>query len=482
MLAERVYPEVQCGFRSQRSTIDMIFSLRQLQEKCQEQRQPLYIALIDLTKAFDLVSRKGLFTLLHRIGCPPKLLKMVTSFHDEIKGTVQYDGSPSEPFPIRSGLKQGCVLAPTLFGIFFSLLLRHAFSQSKDGVFIHTRSDGNLFNLARLRAKTKVRRVLIREMMFADDAALTAHTDEALQRLISSFACASDEFGLTISLKKTNVMGQDVSSTPCISIGDHTLEVVEDFTYLGSTISSNLSLDNELNTRIGKASIAMARLTKRVWNNSMLTTNTKMKVYQASVLSTLLYGSETWTMYTWQERRLNSFHLRCLRRILGITWQDRVPNTEVLAQAKTFSMHALLSQRRLRWLGHVCRMQDGRIPKDIMYGELASGTRPTGRPVLRYKDVCKRDLKAVSLNPADLEAATADRVSWRLTVRTSIKLSEGKREDQWEEKRQRRRQRAESVPIEAVTGFTCSNCNSLCRSCIGLFSHSRHCTVQSTTD
>ncbi len=357
---------------------------------------------------------------------------------------------------------------------------RHAFSQSEYGVFIRTRSDGNLFNLARLRAKTKVRRVLIREMLFADDAALTAHTEEALQRLISSFARASDEFGLTISLKKTNVMGQDVSSTPCISIGDHTLEVVEDFTYLGSTISSNLSLDNELNTRIGKASIAMARLTKRVWNNSMLTTNTKMKVYQASVLSTLLYGSETWTMYTWQERRLNSFHLRCLRRILGITWQGRVPNTEVLAQAKKFSMHALLSQRRLRWLGHVCRMQDGRIPKDIMYGELASGTRPTGRPALRYKDVCKRDLKARSLNPSDLEAATADRVSWWLAIRTSIKLSEGKREDQWEEKRQRRRQGAESVPTEAVTGFTCSNCNRLCRSRIGLFSHSSHCN--STTD
>ena len=70
-LAERIYPEAQCGFRAGRSTVDMIFSLRQLQEKCREQRQPLYLAFIDLTKAFDLVSRSGLFTLLQRIGCPP---------------------------------------------------------------------------------------------------------------------------------------------------------------------------------------------------------------------------------------------------------------------------------------------------------------------------------------------------------------------------------------------------------------------------
>ena len=66
-LAERVYPESQCGFRAGRSTIDMIFFLRKLQKKCREHRQPMYIAFIDLTKAFDLVSRKGLFTLLQRI-------------------------------------------------------------------------------------------------------------------------------------------------------------------------------------------------------------------------------------------------------------------------------------------------------------------------------------------------------------------------------------------------------------------------------
>ncbi|XP_076030439.1 uncharacterized protein LOC143018741 [Oratosquilla oratoria] len=150
-LAERVYPEAHCGFRSERSTTDMVFSLRQLQEKCREQRCPLYIAFIDLTKAFDLVSREGLFTLLQRIGCPPKLLRMISSFHEDMHVTVQYDGSYSDPFPNRSGVKQGCVLAPTLFGIFFSLLLSCAFSQSEDGVYLHIRNDGSLFNLARLR-------------------------------------------------------------------------------------------------------------------------------------------------------------------------------------------------------------------------------------------------------------------------------------------------------------------------------------------
>ena len=127
-----------------------------------------------------------------------------------------------------------------------------------------------------------MRKVLIREFIFADNAALTAHTEAALQELISCFAQACTEFGLTISIKKTNILAQDVSSVDSISIGDCTLDAVEDFTYLGSTIS-------ELNSRIGKASAAMARLSNKVWVNPMLTIKTKTQVYQACVLSTLLY-------------------------------------------------------------------------------------------------------------------------------------------------------------------------------------------------
>ena len=175
-LAERVYPESQCGFRAGRSTIDMVFSLRQVQEKCREQQMPLHIAFIDLTKAFDLVSRDGLFQILPKIGCPPTLQSMIESFHTNMKGTVQFSGSSSRPFDIRSGVKQGYVLAPTLIEIFFALLLRHALGTASEGICLQSRSDGRLFNLGRLRVKTKICEALIRDMLFADDAAVTTYT------------------------------------------------------------------------------------------------------------------------------------------------------------------------------------------------------------------------------------------------------------------------------------------------------------------
>ena len=115
------------------------------------------------------------------------------------------------------------------------------------------------------------------------------------------------------------------------------------FTYLGSTVSSS---------RIAKAAAVMAKLNKRVWGNDLLSERTKMCIYQACVLSTLLYGSESWTTYAIQKRRLNGFHIPCRPCLLHIKWQDRDTNTEVLERAGSLSMPSLLIQRCLQWLGH----------------------------------------------------------------------------------------------------------------------------------
>lgn len=227
-LADRVYPESQCGFRSERSTIDMVFSLRQLQQKCREQRQPLFIAFIDLTKALDLVSRDGLFRISPKIGCSSKLLNVIQSFRTDMKGVVQFDGSSSEPFNIRSDVKQGGVHAPTLFGIFFAVMRKRAFRSTTEGVCLHTRSDGRLFNMSQLKAKTEVREAVIRDMLFADDAALSSHTERQLQSLIDSFLLACQDYRLPISLKKTKVMGQGVEHPPEIIINNYQLEAVHE--------------------------------------------------------------------------------------------------------------------------------------------------------------------------------------------------------------------------------------------------------------
>ena len=185
--------------------------------------------------------------------------------------TVQFVGDISNTFGIKSGVKQGCVLVPTLFGIFFALLQKHAFRTSSDGVYLPTRTDGRLFNIARLCSKSKISKVTVKDLLFADDAAIASHTQNGLQRLMDRLSNVCDLFSLTISLKKTQLTGRAIPLPPTIRINEKDLEVVNQFQYLGSTTTDSLSLYTEISKRIGKAATTLAKLTKRVWDNKHLT-------------------------------------------------------------------------------------------------------------------------------------------------------------------------------------------------------------------
>ena len=179
-------------------------------------------------------------------------------------------------------------------------------------------------------------------------------------------------------------------------------------------------------------------------------------------------------MYAGQERRLNSFHLRSIRRILVISWQDKVTNADVLSRAGLPTMYTLLRQRRLRWVCHVRRMEDGRIPKDIIYGEQALGRRTTGRPHLRYKDVCIRDMKAVDIDTMSWGGLASDRTEWRSALKQHLETGEEKLMAAAADKRARRKEG--SCSIRPETTHIYDVCYKDCHSRIGLFSHKRRCS------
>ena len=149
-------------------------------------------------------------------------------------------------------------------------------------------------------------------------------------------------------------------------------------------------------------------------------------------------------------------------------------------RTETTSMFSMLTKRRLRWFGHVTRMQDGRLPKDILVGELATGSRSTEGSKLRYKDVHKRDLKAGGITLSSIEAVAADRSSWKLAGKSSVTISKQEREEQWKEEKAYRREKAKSAPAIALTDLICNACSKICRSRNGLYSHGRSRSL--TTD
>ena len=152
-----VYPESQCGFRAGKGTVDMIFALRQIQEKSRKQNNDLYMVFIDLTKAFDTVNRPALWKVLRKLGIPENMLSVISSFHNGMKASVHAGGESSTSFNVSNGTKQGCVMAPVLFALFFSVMLSHAFEDCDKGIEIRFRSSGGLFNQQRFKARTKLK-------------------------------------------------------------------------------------------------------------------------------------------------------------------------------------------------------------------------------------------------------------------------------------------------------------------------------------
>ncbi|BHF73599.1 hypothetical protein SprV_0401668100 [Sparganum proliferum] len=139
-----------------------------------------------------------------------------------------------------------------------------------------------------------------------------------MQRSMDLFAVAYDNFDLIISTDKTVIIHQPppdaVYVASQINVDGAQPQVVDKFTYLGSTLSCHTKIDNDVARRTSKTSQVFGQLRNAVSNRHGLHICTKLKIYKAVILSTLLYGTETWTVYMKQARRLNHFYLSCLDR------------------------------------------------------------------------------------------------------------------------------------------------------------------------
>ena len=174
-------------------------------------------------------------------------------------------------------------------------MLTDAFRSGEMGIDLRYRTDGKLFNLRRLHAKTRVKITTACDFLFADDCALNATNQLEMQLCINNFATACSDFGLTISTKKTMMMMHQPApgalyTEPLISVNGEHLKAAERFVYLGSILSRTANIDEEVMRRVAHGSAAFGRLRSSVWERRGLSLQTKLKVYRAVVLPSLLYA------------------------------------------------------------------------------------------------------------------------------------------------------------------------------------------------
>jgi hypothetical protein len=409
--------ECQCAFRKGRGLNDAVFTLRSLMHKCHRYKQPLYLAFVDLRKAYDSIPRGALWRVLSAYGVEPKVVDLLMDLHTGTQAAVKLAGSKGDWFDIDRGVRQGCVIAPLLFNTFFDCVVRLAVSRMPEGcgVQLAYHADGEV--LPRFNSAGQSTMLTIATLLYADDLVFMSCDRSELEVMLQTFDRVCGEMGMCVNAAKTELMaiGHDGELPDSVQLSGGDARYVSAFKYLGGVVDTTATWDKEIHLRITKARGRFAEM-QRLWCIRKLKVSLKMKCYSAYVLPILMFGSESWALTFKQTKQLEVVHSDCLQQILGVRRCDHHRLTHIRAQCGTVSLAEMLKAGRLRWLGHVLRMGQERLPNQALKSQLYGvGSARRGRPRASWEQCVTKDLESLGLPTTmhDLTGACAIRGAWR---------------------------------------------------------------------
>lgn len=270
-------------------------------------------------------------------------------------------------------------------------------------------------------------------LLYADDMVLMADSAAGLAAALRILEQVATAWCMQLNYTKTECMvfGSNVQQQqPPIQLQHGTIEHSTHFRYLGSIQDESVQQERELSTRLRLAGVAFQQLKKRVFTVQAVSLATKVLIYKAVVIPTLLYGgAESWAPTQAQEHQLDVFNNDCLRCILGVQRGPGMMSNERLhAIAKQPAISAQLREHRLRWLGHVARMSDTSSVKRLLFATAPSMElrhRDRGAPSTTWDRVVLADVRDLGHTlHRDLEQTWLtdchDRDNWRKLISTAV--------------------------------------------------------------
>ena len=412
-----ILPEEQCGFRPQRSTADMMFVVRRLQELGRTSNTSLEICFIDLAKAYDSVDRVLLWEVLARFGVPPRMIKVIRLFHDGMRARVQLDDRGfSAWFNVCQGLRQGWVLSPLLFNILFvavMIVVLQRFTEDplivSDLVYLDDAPKGE-DGRPRKEGTLEMVRQAVWGMLYAGDAGVVSTSPRGLTRMMGVIVIACQEFGLTVSEKKTEAMHlwshpYTASNALRIEAAKQRYNQTTEFVYLGGAISESADLDIEIERRIGAAWGSVRKYSSQLYGRRNARLSLKIRLFKAKVMEAMLYGCAMWTMRSQGFSSLRTAHDKLLFHIIGFRRKDRtgykpLSYREVLERTGSERIETTIWKRQLGFAGALVRQDDSGLSKRVMFGRLAvQGPKQGGRPTTSGVDCLQKNLEAFGAVP-----------------------------------------------------------------------------------
>jgi len=402
VLCERLKPFVnkligsyQCGFRPGKSTIDQIFTLRQILEKTQERQIDTHHLFVDFKAAFDSPDRAHLYTTMSEFGIPDKLIRLCKMTLKNARSVVKVGNNLSEPFDTKRGFRQGDTLSCDFFNILMEKIIYAA----------GLRHNGTIFYKS------------VMPLAYADDIDIIGRSKREVSSAFSKFVKEAEKMGLAVNEDKTKYLASTVRD-PClggfVEIDRFKFEVVKDFVYLGSSINTGNNISLEIKRRITLASRCYFGLSKQL-SKKALSRKTKICLYKSLIMPVLLYGAEAWTLTTADEQALGVFERKILRKIYGPfcdrgEWRARF-NHELYELYGDIDVVKRIKIQRLRWLGHVVRMEESNPARKVFESEPGGGSRRRGRPNLRWTDQVRNNI--TTLGVRNWRQSASRREEWR---------------------------------------------------------------------
>lgn len=255
---------------------------------------------------------------------------------------------------------------------------------------------------------------------YADDIDIIGRKKEDVEKSFVELERTAGRIGLKINSGKTKYMLASKNSSTQqtmgqnVNIGQHSFEVVKDFVYLGSSVNNSNSTSEEIIRRIVLGSRCLYGLSKLL-RSKHLTRSTKIHIYHALILPVVMYGSEAWELSVKDCNRLLIFERRVLRMIYGAlcingVWRSR-HNSELETLYDDANIVLKIKTQRLRWLGHVYRMEEDAPPKKSVFTN-PMGSRAKGRPKMRWNDAVDDDLKKLRIKTT-WKSKAENRDEWR---------------------------------------------------------------------
>ena len=420
---DKILSKNQAGFRKGRSCIQQIHILRRIIEGAYSESIPLFITFVDFKKAFDSIDREMMFSILRHYGIPEKIVSAIRVLYDNSKSRVYVNGQLSDPFDITTGVLQGDVLAPFLFIIVIDYVSK--LSAGQFGYITHKGSTSNDSSDRVMRISTRRIERRINDVIFADDIASLENTNARAQEQLNCLSKYSAIVGLKISTEKTvqmrNNLPQNQDPPPNLVIDGHTIEIVEEFKYLGSYINS---IEKDVNIRIALAWTAFDKLKSILRHRtSKLSVELKMRIFQAACVSILLYGCESWVLTQQLGEKLDIFARTCYRIMMGIRQSEaRMTNEQLYKLAGQRPITWSIRKRQLNFIGHVIRLDDPdkppTEPANIYALYKSNFKKSSGRPGTSrksYTDQISEHIsgdRCIKYNEAEIRAFAGDKKNW----------------------------------------------------------------------